>query len=368
MQKLKSIDDCVNLLELEELAQNSMSKSGYDYYSGGATDEITLAKNIKAYQSIELLPRMLHDVSALKTEISLFDSLSESPILIAPMAFQKLAHNNGELATAKAAKKEKTIMVASTLSTHSLEEIKDVNEHDMWFQLYVYKDRGITEDLLERACKAGYKAVIVTVDSPVLGKREKDIKNRFSLPPGLEIKNLLNHRLETFPDSDKNSGLAEYIDSLYDRSLTFKDLKWIVDKSKLPVLVKGVLRADDAKKCLNAGAKGIVVSNHGGRQLDTTISTIDALPDIVDAVQENVPVLVDGGIRRGTDVLKALATGANAVLLGRPVLWGLAIDGESGVRRVLQIINAELKNAMALSGSNSIEEITSDLIHRTNQR
>lgn len=363
MEQVKiDLNECINLFELEKLAKEKMSKLGFDYYAGGATDEITLKDNIEAYRRIKLRPRMLRDVSKIETDISLLGSQSSTPILVAPMAFQKLACDEGELAMAKAAKSKSTIMCVSTLATHSLEEVKASGGDDLWFQLYVYKDKSITKDLLERAYNAGYKAVVMTVDSPVLGKREKDIKNCFTLPKNMEVKNLLDKNLENFPLAQDNSGLAEYIDSLYDRSLTYKDLEWICSESKLPVLVKGILREDDALKAISHGAKGIVVSNHGGRQLDTTISTIEAFREVANAVKGRVPLLVDGGIRRGVDVLKALALGADAVLLGRPLLWGLAIEGTEGAQFVLETIQAEFENAMILAGCTNISEITSDLI------
>ena len=362
MTGTKSIQDIINLHELEELASTMMSRTSFDYYRGGAGDEVTLKENIEAFKRIKLRPRMLRDISCLNTEVEILDSRSTTPIFVAPMAFQKLAHDSGETGMAEAAKLKGTIMCVSTLATSSLEEVKKSGPDSMWFQLYVYKDRDITKDLLKRAHASGYKAVVVTVDSPVLGIREKDIRNRFSLPEGLTIKNLINHDLEGLPEAIKNSGLAQYIDSLYDRTLTFDDLKWIVKEANLPVFVKGILREDDAIKSLSAGVEGIVVSNHGGRQLDTTISTIEALPEVVHAVGDRIPILVDGGIRRGVDVLKALALGAKAVLLGRPLLWGLSLNGADGAYQVLNIIHREFENAMALAGASSIDEITADLI------
>lgn len=264
---------------------------------------------------------------------------------------------------AKAAKEKNTIMTVSTLSTYTLEEVAISGNNNMWFQLYVYKDKGITRDLLERAFKTGYKAIVITVDSPVLGLREKDIKNKFTLPPNMEVKNLVGKNLENFPNSKDNSGLSKYIDSLYDRSLTFDDLRWITKESSLPVLVKGILREDDAIMAIANGASGIVVSNHGGRQLDTTISTIEALPEVVHAVGARVPIILDGGIRRGVDVLKAIALGAYAVFLGRPLLWGLALGGEAGARHVHSLIQAEFENAMTLSGCGSLSDITPDLVY-----
>lgn len=363
--KQVSIKSCINLEELEARAGQILPAASFDYYRGGAGDESTLRENREAYRRIKLRPRMLRDVSKIKKNLTIFDRELSTPIMVAPMAFQMLAHKDGELATARAAASRKTLMTVSTLSTCSLEEVREASDFDLWFQLYVYKDREITRDLVSRAEASGYKALVVTVDSPVLGKREKDIKNRFDLPANLTVKNLTLHNLEKFPDTGDDSGLSTYIASIYDRSLTYKDLSWIASLTNLPVLVKGVLRADDALQALDSGARGIVVSNHGGRQLDTAVSTIEALPEVVEAVNGRAPIIVDGGIRRGTDVLKAIAFGASAVYVGRPVLWGLALDGKEGVEMVLDLINEEFENAMTLAGATSLEEVTRDLIFQS---
>ncbi|MDQ5937370.1 MAG: 4-hydroxymandelate oxidase [Cyanobacteriota bacterium erpe_2018_sw_21hr_WHONDRS-SW48-000092_B_bin.40] len=373
----------INLAELEELVEKSLDKttlapSHFDYYRGGAADELTMKRNCQAFAEISIWPRMLVDISKRDMSLSLAGQEIDMPIVIAPTAFQALAHSQGELATAAAAKKLNTIMTLSTLSNHDIEEVAKAGNH-LWYQLYVYKDRAITKDLVARAEANNYKALVVTVDSPVLGRRERDIRNHFTLPPGLRAANLEKFALGNIKnnknDSNNNnqdSDLASYIASLYDTSLTWKDLEWIISLTKLPVLVKGVLRGDDAIKAVAAGAKGIIVSNHGGRQLDTTISTIEALPGIIAAIEKAnssnsntlVEVLLDGGIRRGTDILKALAMGAKAVMIGRPVLWGLALSGQSGVEAVLNLLKSEFDLAMALSGCGNLAAITSDLISR----
>ena len=371
----------LNLAELEELVERSLDKttlkpSHFDYYRGGAADELTLKRNCQAFAEISIWPRMLVDISKRDMSLSLAGQAIDMPILIAPTAFQALAHSQGELATAAAAKKLNTIMTLSTLSNHDIEEVAKAGNH-LWYQLYVYKDRAITKDLVARAEANNYKALVVTVDSPVLGRRERDIRNQFTLPPGLRAANLERFALGNIKknqndNNNQDSDLASYIASLYDTSLTWKDLEWIISLTKLPVLVKGVLRGDDAIKAVAAGAKGIIVSNHGGRQLDTTISTIEALPGITAALEKGnssnsyreVEVLLDGGIRRGTDILKALAMGAKAVMIGRPVLWGLALSGQSGVEAVLNLLKSEFDLAMALSGCGNLAAITSDLISR----
>lgn len=352
----------VSLRELEVLAKEKLNQMTFDYYAGGAGDELTLRDNVEAFDRLRLRPKMLVDMSKLNLSVELFGSTLSSPALIAPMAFHRLAHEDGELAMARAAARAGTGMVVSTLATSSLEEIAEVSNGPLWFQLYVYKDKQITIDLVERATAAGYKAIVLTVDSPVLGRRFRDMRNLFHLPQHLKASNLTG-ALQNIPGSEGGSGLATYIASMYDTSLTWKDLEWIAGLTKLPVLVKGVLRADDTRYSIESGAGGIVVSNHGGRQLDSTIATIDALPDVVQEANGRVPVLVDGGIRRGTDILKALALGAKAVLVGRPLLWGLALAGEEGAYNVLTTLNDELRNALVLSGYPDVRAVTRDLIH-----
>lgn len=232
----------------------------------------------------------------------------------------------------------------------------------VWFQLYVYKDREATAGLVHRAEAAGCKAIVVTVDAPLWGRRERDVRNRFQLPEGLSVKNLMPAGKEQFPKEFADSGLAAYMAEVIDQSVTWKVIEWLRSITRLPVLVKGVVRADDAVRAVDHGASGIIVSNHGGRQLDTSPATIEVLPEIVSAVADKIEVLIDGGIRRGTDVVKAIALGAKAVLVGRPILWGLAVDGEQGVSRVLEILRSEFDLAVGLCGYSSVNQIQSDLV------
>lgn len=357
-------DHYMSLLELEQFARSALEPSAFDYYSSGSLDEVTLAENCSAFGKLRLRPRVLVDVSNRDMSIELFGMKHSMPILVAPTAFQRLAHPDGEIATARAAEKLGTTMIVSTLATASVAEIRKNSKANLWFQLYVLKDRGITRELLERAVEAGCKAIVVTVDAPVIGRRERDMRNRFQLPSNLSIANLvgLGRNLSSLPDTAAESGLAAYFHSLYDTSLTWKDMEWLRKASPLPVIVKGVLRGDDAKLAIESGVDGIVVSNHGGRQLDTAIATIDALAEVAEAVSGQVPILIDGGIRRGTDVVKALALGAKAVLVGRPILWGLSYNGEAGATRVLENLKLELDNAMALIGAPNLESITPDFV------
>ncbi|MGH2412442.1 MAG: alpha-hydroxy acid oxidase, partial [Microcystaceae cyanobacterium] len=262
----------------------------------------------------------------------------------------------------KAATALGSVMVLSTLSTQSLESVASVrNNTPQWFQLYIHRDRTLTRLLVERAEKAGFSAICLTVDAPVLGKRERDRRNQFTLPVGMELANLAIADL-AIPKTVGESGLLTYFAQQIDPSVTWKDLAWLQSLTKLPILVKGILRGDDAKRAMECGVKGIIVSNHGGRQLDGAIASLDALVEIVAAVENQVDILIDGGIRRGIDILKALALGAKAVLVGRPILWGLAVGGEAGVHHVLELLRDELDLAMALSGCSTIQKIDPSLI------
>jgi 4-hydroxymandelate oxidase len=286
------------------------------------------------------------------------------PVTVAPMGFQRMAHPDGECATARAAGDAGVVMVASTMANASIEEIVAAATGPVWFQLYVYKDRGVTRALVERAEAAGCTALQVTADVPVLGNREADVRNRFTLPPGLTIANVEPYRMGRLPSALADSGTAVYAAELLDDSLTWDAFGWLRSLTRLPVLVKGVVRGDDAARAIECGAAGVVVSNHGGRQLDGAPAAIDVLEEVVQAVAGRGEVLLDGGVRRGTDVVKALALGAKAVQLGRPVLWGLSAGGVEGVRRVLEILRAEFDRAMALCGCPAVARITRELVAR----
>ncbi len=359
---LDDLDSLVNLRDVEARAAAKLPRPVFDYYASGACDQVTLGENQAAFARIAVKPRVLVDVSRRDLSTTVLGQPVSFPVLIAPTAFQQLAHPKGEVATARAAAASGTLMVLSTLATCSIEEVAKAAGGPLWFQLYVYKDRGATRALVERAEAAGCTALVLTVDAPVLGRREADIRNRFRLPDGLTLKNLEAAGLDRLPDTTTGSGLAAYFADQLDPALTWRDVEWLRSLTALPLLVKGLLRADDAVRAAESGAAGVIVSNHGGRQLDTVPATITVLPEIADALAERIEVLVDGGIRRGTDVLKALALGASAVLVGRPILWGLAVGGERGVARVLALLRAELDQAMALCGCRSVAEITKDLL------
>ncbi len=352
----------VNLRDVAELARPRIDASAWDYYAGGARDELSLRGNRVAWERIPLHYRVLtgHAERDLKTQI--LGQPTSMPVMIAPTAFHRLAHPEGELATARAASAAGVIMMLSTLSTVDMEAVCAAGPGPIWFQLYVYKDRGLTRDLVHRAEAAGCKAIVVTVDAAIIGTRERDVRNGFHLPPGIECRNLVGTGFEEVSARAGQSGLAAYVKDWLEPALTWEDVDWLRSVTRLPILVKGVIRVDDARRAADYGAVGVVVSNHGGRQLDTAPATADVLGPIADAVGDRVNLLVDGGVRRGTDVVKALALGAQAVLLGRPVLWGLGWKGQAGVEQVLEMMRRELDEAMALSGCGDISTVTRDLV------
>ena len=354
--------DLVSVFDYEAAARATLPKMTYDYYASGANDEITLRENHAAYERIKLKPRVLVDTTKRDLTTIVLGQTIPMPIMVAPTAFHCMANPEGEVATARAAGKAGTIMMLSTLSTRSIEEVMTEATAPVWFQLYVYKDREATLSLVQRAESAGCTAIALTVDAQIWGRRERDIKNRFRLPKGLSIKNLMPAGREQMPKEEADSGLAAYVAWQFDPTLNWKDIAWLCAKSKIPVLLKGVLHPEDALLAIDHGAAGVIVSNHGARQLDTVPATIEALPAIVEAVDGKIEVLIDGGIRRGTDVLKAIALGAKAVGVGRPIIWGLAVDGEQGAKRVLDILRKDFELSMRLCGCTSIQEIKKALV------
>lgn len=352
----------LNLHEVELLAREVLPAATYEYFAGGANDEVTLTANRRAFEAVALRYRVLVDVSHRELGTAILGQPVPTPFVVAPMAFQRLAHPEGELGIARAAHGFGMPMTVSTFATASLEEVRGASTGPLWFQLYVHQDRSITRDLVTRAAAAGYEALVLTVDVPEIGRRERDERNGFRLSPELRVANFLPSASRPLQREADGSGLAAFIGGMRDASLSWRDLEWLRSLSPLPLVIKGLIRVDDARRAVEHGAAGIVVSNHGGRQLDTAMATLSALPGIADAVRDRVTVLLDGGIRRGTDVLKALALGAHGVMVGRPVLWGLAVGGESGARRVLELLRAELDLAMALCGAPTVAAVTRDLI------
>ena len=337
----------INVADLERLATEVLGPGVHGYFAGGAGDERTLRANVEAYGRWELVPRVLVDVSDVSTRQPVLGREIATPVIVAPVAFQQLAHTDGEAGTARAARAADTVMCLSTFATASPAEVAAAApEGRRWLQLYCFRDRAVTRTLLEEATASGYEAIVLTVDAPYAGPRERDLRAGFQVPADLRT-----------PAIDAATGgrslTTRELFELVDPSLTWSDLAALTVECELPVLVKGVLTGEDAVLAAEHGAVGVVVSNHGGRQLDRVAASIDALPEVVEAVGDRVEVLVDGGIRRGTDVAVALALGARAVLVGRPVLWGLAVEGEAGAGRALRMLTEELKLALALLGCES---------------
>ncbi|MBV72290.1 MAG: alpha-hydroxy-acid oxidizing enzyme [Myxococcales bacterium] len=351
-----------SLYELEQIAYSKLNKMAATYFRGGSRDEITLRENRATWDRMNLWYRVLVDVSERRCSTSVLGTELSAPVLIAPTAFHGLAHRDAERATVKAAGSFGTVACVSTLSNVSLEALAKDATAPLWFQLYVYKDREVTKALVQRAEAAGYKAIVLTVDAAEIGTREGDLETGFHLPPTLEIANLKEAGLANLSRPSSGSALAKYVREMLDPSLTWADVDWLVNQTRLPIVIKGIVRPDDALRAVQSGVSAVIVSNHGGRQLDTAPPSSVALPYVVDAVGGEVDVLVDGAIRRGTDIVKALALGAKAVLIGRPTIWGLAYDGQHGVETVLALLRAELLEAMALCGCPAISDISAALL------
>lgn len=345
----------LNVADYERAARERLPTAIYDYIAGGAWDEVTLKSNCTAYDQWRLRPRMMVGVGQRDLTVNLLGTPLSMPIGIAPTAYHKLADPEGELATVRAAGAAGTLMCVSTMATTSLEDVAAAATGPLWFQTYIFKDRGFALDLAARAKAVGYRALVLTLDTPVLGRRERDFRNHFELPPGIEMRNLT---LRGATSGQYESPMARMSKEMFDPTLTWQEVAWFVETVQMPVLVKGILSFQDVKPAREAGIAGLIVSNHGGRQLDGAIATLDALREIAPVAQAlDFDVMVDGGVRRGTDVLKALALGAKMVFVGRPVLWGLAMEGEAGVRAVLEILRSELDTALALLGCSSVAAV-----------
>jgi isopentenyl diphosphate isomerase/L-lactate dehydrogenase-like FMN-dependent dehydrogenase len=345
--------ELLNVHDYERAAEEALDPAAFGYFAGAANDEWTLRENRAAFDRWVLRPRMLVDVSEVTTATTVLGAEASMPLLVAPTAYQRMAHPEGELAMARGAAAAGTVMCLSTLATSTIEEVAEASgDGPRWFQLYWSPDRGVVRDVVERAEVAGFTALLLTVDLPELGRRERDLRTGFEIPEEIPV--------PIFLALAENVGAISPTDINWavDRSLTWRDLEWLRSVSRLPVLVKGILTAEDAVLAVEAGAKGVVVSNHGGRQLDGVAAALDALPEVVEAVGDRGVVLMDSGVRRGTDVVKALALGAQAVLAGRAPLWGLAVDGPDGVQRVLELLREEIALALALCGCASPGAVT----------
>jgi isopentenyl diphosphate isomerase/L-lactate dehydrogenase-like FMN-dependent dehydrogenase len=371
-----NIYEAINISEIERLAISKISLNSLSYFISGANDEFTLKRNIDYFKKIQIIPRVFVDVSKVNTQTKVLGNTINSPIMIAPSALHKILHPDGELATAKAAQEANTIITLSTLSSTTLEDVGKANDNGIrWFQLYVMKEREQTVDLIRRAEKANYTAIVLTVDAPILGYRDRDLQVKFKYPEGIQYENLMitlsntakkdvsgnvNQLLE---QAGNRSELFKFFAQNIDPTLNWDILKWLRSITKLPIILKGIHSPEDAILADKNGIDAIIVSNHGARQLDTAPSTIEMLYPICRALKgSKMEIYVDGGFRRGTDIFKALAMGAKGIMLGRPVLWGLACDGKEGVKRVLDMLNNELLVAMKLAGCSSIDQINDKFI------
>jgi len=342
--------DVKNVFDLEELSRQAMGDDALEYLNGGADDLKTLKANIEGYNKIKIRARRLIDVSNISTKVNLFGQTLETPIILSPVGFQKFFHKEGEIATAKAAASRKNQLIISTVSNYSVSEVAAAYGSNLWFQLYPTPDRKITKILLENAEQSGCTVCVLTVDTPVVGNRETSVTTLFKL---IEAGELKMGNLE---------GILPKGMSFTDMTVTWELIEWIRANCNMKIVLKGIVTREDAALAIQYGADGVIVSNHGGRQLESSRGTIECLPEIVDEIKGRIPVLIDGGIRRGTDIFKALAMGANAVCIGRPFCWGLGALGQQGVELSLDILNAELIRDMRLAGTTSIEKITSAFI------
>ena len=357
-----SVAASVSLHDYEARAAAVLPPEIWDYVRGGSDDERTLLRNAAAFGELLLQPRVLVDVSRVDCSTTVLGTKVSLPVLLAPVGYQRLFHPEGELASAGGAEDAQSLLCVPTLATVSLEEVAAASKGPLWFQLYPFRDRTATEAIVRRAHLAGYRALVVTVDAPRLGNRERDRRNLFSLPRTLATPNLPPRADLLKQRWEMESALAVHAQETFDAAFNWESLAWLRGLSPLPLVLKGILCAEDAVLAVRHGCAGVVVSNHGGRQLDGVPAAVEVLPEVVAAVGGGVEVYLDGGVRRGTDVLKAVALGARAVLVGRPLVWGLATGGRAGVRQVLELLRDELLRALSLTGRTSLSDVRSDLV------
>lgn len=373
---------CGDVADLRRIARRRLPAGVFDYIDGAAESEVTLARNSDAYARRQLHAHVLRDVSAVDTSCTLLGRSRPAPLVLAPTGFTRIAHPDGELAVARAAGRQGLPYCLSTMGTRSIEELAAVASAPLWFQVYVWRDRGLVKDMISRAAAAGYEALMVTVDTPVLGRRERDVRRGFTLPPKIGLDtfvdgalhpawtlDLLRHPPITFANMSGIAGmdgssavsLSEFTARQFDQGLSWESLEWIRAASDLPVILKGIQRVDDARRAVSLGMNALCLSNHGGRQLDGAPAPLDLVGPVRDAVGDSVDILCDGGVRRGGDIVKAVAAGADAVMIGRAYLYALGAGGERGVDWVLDHLLGGLRRTMALCGCTSIAELGPDL-------
>lgn len=349
--------------DYERSAAAKLDRATYDFVAGGAGEELTLRENRACFERLRLIPHVMRDVSRVSAETEIFGAQLAAPLFVSPIGMQRLVHEEAELGSARAARDLNVGFMVATASTVTLEELAEEGGNSLFFQLYWRRDREITRDLVERAAAAGYRAVVLTVDTSTIGRRLRDVRNRFQRPPSIQYANFARYEDPSIKDKGDGSP-TYYVADQMDRTLTWSEIEWLRDAAKLPVVIKGVMSGEDARSAIAAGAAGVMVSNHGGRQLDHVPGTIDVLDEVVDAVAGDGLVLLDGGVRHATDILLALAIGADAVGMGRPVLWALAHGGAESVRRLLASVLEELHRAMTLCGVPTVGDIDRTLVRR----
>jgi len=381
LRKAANVDD------LRKLAKRRLPIGVFDYIDGGAEDEITLRKNVEAYKKVSFKPRVLRDMANIDTSTSLFGRRLDFPLVLAPTGFTRIAHSEGELAVVRAATRAGIPFTLSTMATRSIEECASVAESDtrLWFQIYTWKDRSVVKNLVERADAAGFEAVCLTVDTAVLGRRERDVRRGFTLPPEVGLGTIIdgiknpgwtwdfltadpirfaNVEGLTSIDGSKAVDLAEHMKSQFDPGLSWSDVEWLRSIWKGPILIKGIQTVEDALIAVDSGVEAIAISNHGGRQLDGAPAPFDLLPEVAEAIQNRLEIICDGGVRRGSDIVKAVSLGATAVMAGRPYLYALGACGERGVDHVLGLLHEGVERTMALTGAASVDDLTKELISR----
>ena len=369
-----------SVADLRTISRRRLPGGVFDYIDGGAEDEIAMARNVGAFRRLEFHPRVLQAVGETDPSTTLLGVPLAFPLVLAPTGFTRIAHPEGELAVARAAQRAGIPYALSTLGTRSIEEVAAVSSGRLWFQVYVWRDRGLVEEMVARAAAAGYEALCLTVDATVIGRRERDVRRGFTLPPKLGLETIIDGILhpswtwafarsepikfanvtgESVGDGTDAVSLAEYVNGQFDPGLSWRDLEWLRSVWDGPIVIKGIQAVEDAVVAATEGADAIVVSNHGGRQLDSAPATLDLIPPIVDAVGDRLEVVVDGGVRRGADIVKALALGARAAMAGRAYLYGLGAGGERGVDHVLAMLDADVRRTMALIGAATVADLGS---------
>jgi L-lactate dehydrogenase (cytochrome) len=374
---------CGDVSDLRRIARRRLPSGVFDYIDGAAEGEVTLARNSAAFERVELHANVLRDVTAIDTSTTLLGATRPAPLVLAPTGFTRIAHPDGELAVARAAGRHGLPFALSTMGTRSIEELASVATAPLWFQVYVWRDRGLVKDMICRAAASGYEALMVTVDTPVLGRRERDVRRGFTLPPKIGLDTFIDGALHpgwtidllrnppiTFAnmagvagmDGSSAVSLSEFTAKQFDQGLSWESLEWIRAASDLPVILKGVQRIEDAQRAASLGMTAVCLSNHGGRQLDGAPAPLDLVAPVRDALGDGIDVIIDGGVRRGSDIVKACALGATAVMVGRPYLYALAAGGERGVDWVIDHLLSGMRRSMALCGRRSVAELGSDLL------